>query len=210
LWYNLPIKKSIFPIIAILAFLVLGIYYVFQYQKSTTPVVTPVVKAPIVANSAPAPVVVAPNLLTDKVIDLNGTSLVSVPADLLNNTAVVDLNLSNNLITTLPSQIQAWVNLEAFRIGNNKLTALPAEIRFFTKLAVLDASNNDITGVPAEIGQLTNLKEIDLSDNGITEFPNEILKLTGLETLDIRGNPVTAAHLKLLQDNLTDTEILFE
>ena len=207
-------KKSIFPIIVLSVVILFAYLFYTQTQKPATDVTptTPTdrVVVPTTTGTAPPAVVIAPDLANDEIIDLSDNGLTVLPSDLLKNTNLVDLNISDNSISTLPSQIQGWINLEALRMGNNNLSAIPAEVRFFTKLATLDVSQNNLTGIPAEIGQLSNLKSLDLSDNKITEFPNEILSLTDLDTLDIRGNPVTAEHLKLLQDNLTETEILFE
>ena len=206
-------KKSIFPIIVLSVVILFAYLFYSQIQKpATNETLTPTdrVVVPVPTGTAPPAVVIEPDLANDEVIDLSESGLTVLPSDLLKNTNLVDLNISDNSISTLPSQIQGWINLEALRMGNNNLSAIPAEVRFFTKLATLDVSQNNLTGIPAEIGQLSNLKSLDLSDNKITEFPNEILSLTDLDTLDIRGNPVTAEHLKLLQDNLTETEILFE
>ena len=119
-------------------------------------------------------------------LDLSGRALTSVPSDVFRQTALEELNLSNNALTgALPSQIQQLRNLR-----------------------VLNASGNRMTGVPAEIGQLSNLQDLDLSENALTGLPFELGNLQNLKRLDLRGNNVSKQDLDAIRAKLTRTEIL--
>ncbi len=120
------------------------------------------------------------------------------------------LDLSDQKLTKVPTNIFNQTNLEALNLSSNQLTgALPAEIRLLKNLKVLNASNNQMTGVPAEIGQLSKLEVLDLSNNQLTGLPNELGNLKNLKVLNISGNKYSEQDLKYITDSLaTSTQII--
>lgn len=119
-------------------------------------------------------------------IDYSGQGLTSFPQQVLNNTKITSLNLSNNSLTG----------------------SLPSEIQKLNKLEILDVSNNNMTGIPAEIGQLRKLKVLNYANNQITGLPNELGNLTQLQTFDLSGNPnVSQGDLSGIRSKLPNTDI---
>jgi Leucine-rich repeat (LRR) protein len=116
------------------------------------------------------------------------------------------LNLSNQGLKNIPSNVFNQTSLEELNISYNLLTgAIQAEIRHLTNLKVLNASNNLMTGVPAEIGQLQKLEILDLSNNKLTGLPNELGNLKNLKTFDLSGNQYSQQDLDYIRGKLPST-----
>lgn len=143
------------------------------------------------------------------VVDLSGQSLTKVGPEVYNKTSTTDLILSNNLLTSLPSEMGKMDNLVVLKIDHNKLEgSLIGEIRKMP-LKVLDVSYNNMTGMPAEIGQLNKLETLNYSYNKIDTLPNEITNLTQLKELNLTGNPIPVSRINQLRSELRNTTIIF-
>jgi Leucine-rich repeat (LRR) protein len=143
------------------------------------------------------------------VVDLSGQSLTKVGPEIYNNTKTTDLILTNNLLTSLPSEMGKMDNLVVLKIDNNKLEgSLIGEIRKMP-LRVLDVSDNNMTGMPAEIGQLNKLETLDYSNNNIDTLPNEVKNLTQLKEFNLTGNPIPSSRIEQLRSELPNTVIIF-
>lgn len=144
------------------------------------------------------------------VIDLRNKGLTKVGADIYNQTDTVELILSGNNLTSLPSEMGKMTKLEVLKLDHNRLEgSLIAEIRKMP-LRVLDASFNNMTGMPAEIGQLTKLEKLDYSHNQITNLPNELANLrNNLKELNLSGNPLSPETISKLKADLPNTTITY-
>lgn len=113
------------------------------------------------------------------------------------------LDLSGQNLTHLPQNVLKQTDLQELYLSNNKLTdALPAEIRFLSNLRRLDVSHNLMTGVPAEVGQLKNLEALNLSYNRLTGLPYELGNLLKLKELNLTGNNYTESDLEIILKRL--------
>ena len=93
-----------------------------------------------------------------------GTSLSALQADDFSGlTALTKLNLSNNHLTTIPSQLFTLSNLTYLNLENNELSS----------------------EIPEELSNLTNLTELYLNDNASLTgaLPQSLTELTKLEKL---------------------------
>lgn len=98
------------------------------------------------------------------------------------------LSLNQNLLQMLPSALGALTCLKNLEVGNNQLTCLPTEIGLLTKLEVLKANNNRLHIVPPSIGGCISLLEVDLSSNLLVELPETFVKLKDLKVLNLSNN----------------------
>ena len=77
----------------------------------------------------------------------------------MENGRVVKLELEEfGLTGAVPAEIGRLSALRELNLSDNQLTSLPAEIGQLTSLEELNLSGNQLTSVPAEIGQLTSLR----------------------------------------------------
>lgn len=120
----------------------------------------------------------------------------------------VVLDLSNQGLTKVPSEIFNRTGLEELDLSDNNLKdSLPSELGRLTNLKVLDISGNQMTGLPAEVGRLSKLEVLDISDNRLTGLPLELGNLTQLKVLDVSGNPYSTQDLDAIAEKLKNTEI---
>lgn len=130
-------------------------------------------------------------------------------AGCITNTQAKDLNLSDKVLTHLPSYVTDMTSLETLNIsGTGLIDALPAEIGHLKNLRVLDASNNAMTGVPSEIGQLTNLEELNFNNNKLTGIPSEIGNLKKLKVLNLAGNSIAQLDLDGIRNSLPNLQVI--
>ena len=81
----------------------------------------------------------------------------------IENGRVVKLLLQEfDLTGVVPAEIGRLSALWELNLGFNELTTVPAEIGQLAALEELNLGNNQLTSVPAEIGQLTSLRELHL------------------------------------------------
>lgn len=145
-------------------------------------------------------------------LDLSGKNLNSFNVDSISNQNQVKvLNLSNNNLKSLPSQIGQFVNVEELYLDNNLLEgSIVAEIRKMTRLRILSAKNNNLTGIPAEIGQLSSLVTVDFSNNSLDSMPNEIQNIkNNLKTLNLSGNKYSEQKQQEIKTMLPNTNVIF-
>jgi Leucine-rich repeat (LRR) protein len=87
----------------------------------------------------------------------------------MENGRVVKLVLEGfGLTGAVPAEIGRLSALRELKLRYNELTSVPAEIGQLTSLRTLDLTDNQLTSVPAEIGQLTSLTELYLCNNQLT------------------------------------------
>ncbi|MDM8522972.1 AAA family ATPase [Desulfococcaceae bacterium HSG8] len=116
----------------------------------------------------------------------NLSTLSNIQSAQFQNTNI--LNLDNNQLTSLPSEIGNFINLQQLFVQNNKLTSLPSEIGNLKNLQILNLSGNQLASLPSAIGNLINLRQLMLLNNKLTSLPPEIAKLKNLEILYLTNN----------------------
>ena len=97
----------------------------------------------------------------------------------------------NNLLGTIPSEVDNLSKLTVFSLGVNQLTgSIPPELGNLSNLRVLMLYENQLTGnVPPELGNLSELKRLSLRDNKLTgNIPSELGQLFYLWELSLENN----------------------
>lgn len=141
-------------------------------------------------------------------IDLSDNKLQSLPASIGQLTNLLRLDLKHNQLETLPEEIGNLSNLYSLDLQYNALKTLPDSFEKLTLLAWLNLSHNKLSWLPASIGQLTNLLQLDLSYNQLQILLKGIGNLSKLRYLNMDDNN----QLKTLPKevgNLSNLETLF-
>lgn len=100
---------------------------------------------------------------------------------------IKSLDLSNNQLSKLTSQLEVLVNLTELNLSHNQLTQVHK--LNFASLETLDLSHNRITS--AKLKKLPkNVVHLNLANNEITYLPVDIMKLKKLRSLELSGNPL--------------------
>lgn len=126
---------------------------------------------------------------------------------------VFELDLSEQRLTVISSEMGKLVNLSELNLSSNQLSNLPIEIGNLNKLYSLDINFNQFTQLPTAIFNLRELESLQACGNRLTQLPRDIRNLTHLRYLHICSNKLTtvAAQLqnlsKLIRINLNDNPL---
>lgn len=119
------------------------------------------------------------------------------------------LNLSDNVIDTLPDDFGKLDKLRELYLNVNQLIQLPPKVclqnNIQNSLCLLDLSNNKLQVLPLQICELFNLVTLKLDHNELKELPPTIGRLKSLKYLTASNNQLTslpASFLQLYLDNL--------
>ncbi|KAL9655927.1 hypothetical protein ABK040_007548 [Willaertia magna] len=128
------------------------------------------------------------NLLSVENIYLNDNLFSYLPTVLYEIETITVLNLSNNQLKQLNSDIGKLVNLQELYLNNNPLENLPS-LRSCKKLRIIDCSNCKITQWP-DLNSLTFLQKALFPHNSLTEIPT--FDSGTLQVLDFSHNKIEA------------------
>mmetsp|Transcript_5919 Transcript_5919/g.15065 ORF Transcript_5919/g.15065 Transcript_5919/m.15065 type:complete len:427 (+) Transcript_5919:102-1382(+) len=114
------------------------------------------------------------------------------------------LNMSRNIIPTIPRGIQRLSSLVELNLSRNQIDKIPREIAHLERLVRLDVSGNFISQLPAGFSRLKALRDLVLNGNLIERFPEDILDMKDMTRLYLGGNrlvnvPPEIGNLKLLE-----------
>ena len=92
------------------------------------------------------------------------------------------LNISDNRINQLASQIGNFTLLTHLDISRNDIRSLPDELGNLVNLAFLDISANPLSNrmLPGAIWRLQNLRKLSANDVCLSELPENICKLVNI------------------------------
>lgn len=94
------------------------------------------------------------------------------------------LDLSRNLLTKIPDEVNNLIELQYLNLASNKLKCLPRNLQQLERLQKLDLSNNEIMEIYDVVGvnQLIDLKVLYLSRNPLNSLDD--LSNVALRALD--------------------------
>lgn len=99
---------------------------------------------------------------------LSHMGLHSIPARILNEemimSMIVRLDLSNNFLKELPTEIYACASLVELWLQNNPIDEIPLGISELRHLEVLDIAHTNVRSLPNELSTMEKLDEIDWFD----------------------------------------------
>ncbi|CCX31305.1 Similar to Leucine-rich repeat-containing protein 40; acc. no. Q6GPJ5 [Pyronema omphalodes CBS 100304] len=111
--------------------------------------------------------------------------------------ALNSIDIHNNLLTSLPSNLSQLSELTHLNLSGNKLTNSALEVLFsISSLKDLKLSKNLFTDdLSEQISQLTSLESLDLHENKLTSLPSSISSCTHLRHLDLSHNCISSLPL---------------
>lgn len=125
-----------------------------------------------------------------KSLNVSNNLLTSLPAGIQNSPLLEKLFLARNKLKELPKSIHACQNLRQIKLDENRMNGLPERFEGFKNLEKLTASKNKIKQIPEDIDHCTWLRELDLRDNKIQSLPENMTKLQWLSRLYLQGNEI--------------------
>ncbi|KAL2260067.1 hypothetical protein VTK26DRAFT_6040 [Humicola hyalothermophila] len=128
-----------------------------------------------------------------RTLNISSNFLEKFPPFLCNLESLVDLDLSFNLISTLPEEIGKLRNLEKFVITNNRLSgSFPATFKKLSNLRELDIKYNTITNIDV-VTQLPKLEILTADHNSISQV---VATFERIRSLKLNSNPITKFEIK--------------
>ncbi|XP_078115703.1 leucine-rich repeat-containing protein 40 isoform X2 [Sander vitreus] len=99
-------------------------------------------------------------------IDLRNNQLSDLPSDMKNLTKLSSVILSYNRFKSFPEVLYHVVSLETVLLGNNQVDKVdPQRLMKLVRLSTLDLSNNDLLSIAPELGLCTSLRSLSLEGN---------------------------------------------
>lgn len=160
-------------------------------------------------------------------IAFNNRSLEILTPDIDKFVSLITLNLSGNLLTSLPDSIGNLSLLKDLNVSHNMLTDLPFSIENLQSLTTIDVSHNQLTEFQIHVQTIENinisynkishlnvktplLKNFNGSYNELSYLPSDFWELKNVDTLDLSNNYFTyfayrfrVNRLFLAHNNLT-------
>lgn len=119
-------------------------------------------------------------------LDLSREGYTQVPAEIIQFTNLVELDLRKNKLTDLPANF-IFPHLKTLHLGQNKFQVFPTVLCQNTSLTHLYMGKNAISEIPECIGNLVYLQKLDLWFNTVSTIPESMVQLRNLRSLDLRG-----------------------
>lgn len=146
----------------------------------------------------PDPFPVFPHLIE---LDISDNLIESLPENLGSCQNLKVLNAKNNHLHQLPRSFRQFTHLTNLNFNNNQFERFPESILTLQELRVLQMNDNKIRHLPLNIDQLSNLTEIYLAHNAITSIPARLGRCNRLRVCDVRFNKLTQIPLTLLRSH---------
>ncbi|KAF0701216.1 Aste57867_8290 [Aphanomyces stellatus] len=146
---------------------------------------------------------VAPSCIWEE-LDCENNQLALLPYTLTQCSKLRVLRMGCNVLETLPSDMDALVQLEQCLVPHNHLTALPSGLARIATLKLLDVSNNAIEQFSDfDFASLTSLVDFKANLNLLSDLPASIAH-SNLLDLSLSGNrftvyPLVATQLKCIR-----------
>jgi len=108
----------------------------------------------------------------------------------LNRFGLLELDLSDRDLRSVPDAVFALGRLEVLRVARNRLGSLPPDVASLHRLRVLDVGNNELSTLPDSLVNCVRLSELDARGNRLAALPGRLpaALAQSLRTLRIAGN----------------------
>ncbi|MGL1888299.1 MAG: hypothetical protein OCD76_17420 [Reichenbachiella sp.] len=119
----------------------------------------------------------------------------------------VALDISNQNLTSLPTEVADVKNLTFINLKGNKLTELPDFLYNNQNLKTLLLYRNNGLSLAPAIKNLTGLEILEIIGCNMIELPSEIYELQNLKRMAIGGNQFTTEQVNSLKAALPNCRI---
>ena len=136
----------------------------------------------------------------------------AVPREIGQLSQLFDVELHNNYLTSLPSEIRNLKRLASLSMGFNHLQgSIPRGLGVMSALRGLFLENNKLTGtIPDDLYTLENLLQLELDHNLLSgQLPESLAWMPNLETLHLNDNQFQGDVPAFTASNLTSMVSLF-
>lgn len=146
-------------------------------------------------------------------LDLSNNNITTLPSDfLLNFKDLLTVDLSNNNLSMLDENLfNSNQHLSSLYLDNNKLTSLPSNFLSSCKhLHRLNISNNQLTTLPENfLSHCPSLSIISLNDNKLNHLPENFLsQQRKIKIVSFRNNNIISLPPYFLQNNSTPETVV--
>jgi Leucine-rich repeat (LRR) protein/ankyrin repeat protein len=132
-------------------------------------------------------------------LDLSQNRFSNFPKEMW-NIQIHRLNMANNEIKDIPAEIASEVGLEELDLSGNLIATIPNLSQ--THLTQLRLAGNQIKAFPATKDAFpSTLRELDLRQNQITEVPDWVFDLN-LQSLSLYGNPMPDDTIRSIEQRI--------
>ena len=132
-----------------------------------------------------------------EVLDLSNNLLSTLPNEITQLKKLKIIFASNNRFEKLPEILGQCENIEMVGFKSNKIKDVPADA-LPKKLRWLILTDNKIMTLPDSLGDRPRLQKLALAGNRLTTLPKTLSKLVNLELIRISANQLTECPEQLL------------
>lgn len=131
----------------------------------------------------------------------------NLPPEIWNLKSLQKLRLMSANLSFIPSGISHYSALEEICLSGNSITSLPEEIFQLKNLTYLNMGNNKLATVSPLINNLENLDYFGIYGNPISQLPNEIYGLKKLSFLSCWDTNLPDSEIEKAKKGLQSTNV---
>ncbi|KAL7984993.1 hypothetical protein Chor_003563 [Crotalus horridus] len=139
--------------------------------------------------------------LKESVSDINFSfnKLSSVSLELCMLHRLTHLDLRNNILTSLPDEMEALAKLRIINLAFNRFKIFPNVLYHILTLEAILLGNNQIGSLdPQQLKKMEKLSTLDLQNNDLLHIPPELGNCENLRVLLLEGNPFRTPRAAIL------------
>ncbi|XP_027746890.1 leucine-rich repeat-containing protein 40 [Empidonax traillii] len=139
--------------------------------------------------------------LKDSVCDVNlgFNKISSISLELCRLHKLTHLDLRNNVLASLPKEMEALTRLQIINLAFNRFKVFPSVLYHLPALETILLSNNQVGSIdPLQLKGMDMLGTLDLQNNDLLHVPPELGNCENLRTLLLEGNPFRTPRAAIL------------
>ncbi|KAM8850491.1 LOW QUALITY PROTEIN: PH domain leucine-rich repeat protein phosphatase 1-like [Spinachia spinachia] len=125
-------------------------------------------------------------------LNLSNNHLGQFPHAICDIPTLMEVNLSCNDLTCVPSSVGAMAHLQTFLLDGNSLDELPVELGSLQRLSYLGLSFNQFNHVPQVLEQLAAMEKLCMAGNSLETLTLQNFRLLRVKHIDLRLNKISS------------------